>query len=51
MSDERMGEIWLVNRIKEAHLDLIRAEVLDRVATELSGNMRVGSVYDTAHRM
>lgn len=51
VADERMNQCWLVNRLRDEHLELIRRDVLDKVAQELSGSTRSGSVFDPANRM
>ena len=51
VSTERLSSWWLANRLREEQLERIRGEALDRVARELSGNARAGSVYDTTHRL
>lgn len=50
IADERVDQYWLVNRLTDAQLDLMRVP-LAKVAQELAGHTRAGSVFDTAHRM
>ncbi len=51
VSMERLQEVWLANRLPEAAFETLRTRVVGRLARELSGSSRAGSIYDTSKRM
>lgn len=51
ISMDRMNQFWLANRMPtEAH-EHIKTELLERIARDLSGTSRAGSIYDPSLRV
>ena len=48
---EHMDQWWLANRLREESFDVIRQDIIRRVARDLTGNARAGSIYDPTHRL
>ncbi len=50
VKEHQLDKCWIANRLKDEHHEQLRS-TLDEVSAQLSGQGRLGSIYDTSQRM